>query len=275
MKEDPASTALAGALAGAISALPGASGATMLVIFGLYERLIVALSGVRRLASDIRFVLILGAAVVVGMIACSLCLDYVVDNWWVPAMFFFSMLILCQIPDVKSIEGRTEPAGASWWTMFAVGFAVIAALFLVKGEGSVDPSVPLMALVGAIFALAKILPGVSGSTILVALGLYDAFLDAVANLNMGYLLPMLAGAVVALLLFAKIMRTCLESHRTATFGLIMGMTVGSMVTVFADACLSMDMSTDLVPSVVGIACGLAAGFALRLLAKRIREEREN
>ncbi len=275
MKDDPASTALAGALAGAVSALPGASGATMLVIFGLYERLINALSGVKRLLSDIRFIIVLGIAVVAGMLACSLCLDYVIDRWRMPAMFFFAMLILCQIPDVKSIEGRTEPAGAAWWTTFAIGFVAMVVLFLVKGEGSVDPSVPIMVLIGAIFALAKILPGVSGSTILVALGLYDAFLDAVAEMNFGYLVPILIGAVVAVILFAKVMRSCMENHRAATFGLIMGMTVGSMVTVFAEASLSMNGTDDILPAVVGIACGLVAGYALRILAKRIREKNEN
>ncbi len=275
MKDDHASTAVAGALVGAVSALPGASGATMLVVFGLYERLIAALSGLKRFVADIRFIIVLGISIVIGMLACSLCLDYVINNWRMPAMFFFAMLILCQIPDLKSIEGRTEPAGTAWWTTFAIGLVVMVALYMIKGEGSVDPSIPAMVLVGAIFAIAKMLPGVSGSTILVALGLYDAFLDAVANLDFGYLVPILIGAVVAVLLFAKAMRSCLESHRTGTFGLIMGMTVGSMITVFADACLSMSSDSDILPAIAGIACGLVAGYALRLLAKAVREKNEN
>ena len=275
MKDDHVSTAVAGALVGAVSALPGASGATMLVVFGLYERLIAALSGLKRFIADIRFIVVLGISVAIGMLACSLCLDYVIDNWRMPAMFFFSMLILCQIPDLKSIEGRTEPAGKTWWTTFAIGLVVMVALFVFKGEGSVDPSIPAMVLVGAVFALAKMLPGVSGSTILVAIGLYDAFLDAIADLDFGYLVPMLVGAVVAVLLFAKAMKSCLENHRTGTFGLIMGMTVGSMVTVFADACLSMSGDSDILPAIAGIAFGLVAGYALRHLAKAVREKNEN
>ena len=275
MKDDPASTALAGAVAGAISALPGASGATMLVVFGQYERLMKALSGARRLAKDIRFVVILGIAVVVGMVACSFCLDFVIERWRMPALFFFSMLVLCQIPDVKAIEGRAEPAGAAWWGAFVAGFVAMVAIFVARGEGAVDPSIPALILVGAVFALAKILPGVSGSTILVSLGLYDMFLDAVADLNFGHLAPILVGAVAAVLLLAKAMSSCLENHRTGAFGLIMGLTVGSMVTVFAEACLSMSGTGSILPAAAGIVLGLAFGYALRLLARNIREKDEN
>ena len=275
MKDDPASTALAGAVAGAISALPGASGATMLVVFGQYERLMKALSGVRRLAKDVRFVAILGIAVIVGMVACSFCLDFVIERWRMPALFFFSMLVLCQIPDVNAIEGRSEPAGAAWWGAFVAGFVAMVAIFVARGESAVDPSIPALVLVGAIFALAKILPGVSGSTILVALGLYDIFLDAVADLNFGHLAPILLGAVAAVLLFARVMSSCLENHRTGAFGLIMGLTVGSMVTVFAEACISMSGTDSLLPAAAGIVLGLAFGYALRLLARKIREKNEN
>ncbi len=259
-------------LTGAVSALPGASGATMLVIFGRYERLIGGISSVRRAVSDARFLAVILTGIIAGMLACSVGLDYVIENWKMPAMFFFAMLILCQIPDVKSIEGRTEPANGVWWAMFAVGLVVIAGLFAIRGEGSLEPNALLMALVGAIFAIAKVLPGISGSTVLVAIGLYDPFLDAIASFNLGYLVPILIGAAIAVVLFSKTMTRCMEEHRTGAFGLIMGLTVGSMLTVSAEACMSVGGTGDIAPAVAGIVVGLAAGCGLRALAKRFREK---
>ncbi len=270
MKDGAASTGAVGALVGAVSALPGASGSTMLVVFGLYERLICAISGIRRLASDIRFVAVLAAGILIGMFACSVCLDFIVDRWEMPAMFFFGALILCQIPDVKSMEGRSEPAGKSWWIAFAAGFLAMIALLPIREGGSIEPSAPVMILIGALFAIAKILPGVSGSTVLIALGLYDAFLEAISGLDFGYLLPMIAGAAAAVILLAKTIRICIGRYRTASFGAIMGLTVGSMVTVLASACAMASGAEDILPAAAGIASGLIAGYALRLLARKYR-----
>ncbi len=265
-------TAAVGALVGIVSALPGASGSTMLVIFGLYERVILAVSSIRRLIADIRFMAVVAVGIMVGLFACSVFLDYVILKWEMPAMFFFGILILCQIPDVKAMEGRSEPAGKTWWVAFAIGFAAILALLPIRGTGSTEPSMMGMLLIGAIYAVATVLPGVSGSTVLVALGLYDAFLAAVSGLNLVYLAPMIAGALVAAILLTKAIRICLDRHRTASFGAIMGLTVGSMATVLISACAMVSDANDILLAIAGIAIGFAAGYALRRLAIRYRKE---
>ena len=271
MKDGAALTAAVGALVGAVSALPGASGSTMLVVFGLYERLIRAISSVKCLASDIRFVAVILAGAAAGAFLCFVCLDFVIGRWEMPAMFFFGMLILCQIPDMKSMEGRTGPAGAAWWAAFAVCFAAMIALLFARGGSDAEPSVWLMTLAGAAFAVAAILPGISGSTVLVAIGAYGAFLDAVSGLDFGLLIPMFAGAAAAAILFTKAVRYCLREHRTASFGAIFGLTAGSMIAVMISACMMVSGPGDILPAAAGIAAGLTTGYALRAAAKKYRQ----
>ena len=261
----------AGAVAGAVSALPGASGSTMLVIFGVYERLLRDISGFKRLRSDLRFILVLVLGLTVGLFLCTGLLDFALERWETAAMFFFAALIICQIPDVKAIEGREGPAGASWWATFAAGFAAIVLMATLEPREPLEPSVPLMATIGAIFVAAKILPGISGSTVLMAMGMYPAFLDAISELDFAYLLPMAAGGVLALVFLAKAVWSCLKNHRTGTFGLIMGLTVGSVVVVLFQAVGSLDGIDDVPSAIIGILAGLAAGLVMRRLARSSRE----
>lgn len=261
----------AGAVAGAVSALPGASGSTMLVIFGVYERLLHDISGFKRLKGDLRFILVLVLGLAVGLFLCTVLLDFALERWETAAMFFFAALIICQIPDIKAIEGREEPAGASWWAAFAAGFAAIVLMAVLEPREALEPSIPLMAAIGAIFVAAKILPGISGSTVLMAMGMYPAFLDAVSELNLEYLLPMAAGGVIALVLLAKAVWSCLRDHRTGTFGLIMGLTVGSVVVVLYQAVGSLDGVEGMPSAIIGILAGLAAGLVMRRFAKSSRE----
>ncbi len=261
----------AGAVTGAVSALPGASGSTMLVVFGVYERLLQDISSLSHLRKDLRFLLVLVAGAAIGLFLCSVVLDFAIERWETAAMFLFAMLILCQIPDLKAIEGRKEPAGAKWWAAFAAGFASMALIALLEPGEALEPSVGLMAAIGAIFFAAKILPGISGSTIMVAMGIYPAFLDAVSELNLQYLLPMAAGGLASLVILARAISSCMRNHRTATFGVIMGLTVGSVAVVLTGAVVSMEGTDGVLSAVAGVTLGIAVGLALRKLAKASRE----
>ena len=272
MGSDLAKNAGAGVIAGAVSALPGASGSTMLVIFGLYERYVSALTGPRSIIREYRFLLVVMAGILAGVFLCTLVLDSVMDLWEMPLLLFFAVLILFQLPEIKKMEGRKGLPDARWISMFCAGFFFILAILFMRLGHSAEPSFLTMIIVGMLFAAAKLLPGISGSTLLVALGLYDSFVDAVSDLNLGYLLPMLIGALASVFALSNIMKKSFERYRNGTFGLITGLTVGSLAAVCFDAYSLFDGTGDIPAAAAGIAAGAVAGILLRKAAGYLRAD---
>lgn len=268
---------LVGALVGIVSMLPGASGATIAVIFGIYERLVSDLADIRRkLLRDLRFVIPLGIGIVLGLFVCAFGLDALMERWEVPMMFFFAALILAQIPDVKAL-GDDGTRFTAWNAVaFIGGFAVMAIMlaFSLSG-GSVEKSVDGFAvwfLVGLILAASKMAPGISGSTILLALGLFTPFMNAMTDFEMSALIPGGLGLLVGVLLFAKILDNLIRNRRKSTYMAILGLTAGSVVTVAIEACTKLDGGTMIAQSAAMVIVGLVLGVFLSRISGQYAAE---
>ena len=273
----PLKDILVGALVGIVSMLPGASGATIAVIFGIYERLVSDLADIRnRLLKDLRFVALILIGVVLGMIVCAFGLEFLMDNIEVPTMFFFAALIVAQIPDIMKLGDDGEPI--SKWNIlaFVIGFAIMI-LFLFIGDGNdvelegITGTV-LMVLVGVILAVSKLAPGVSGSTVLLALGMYAPFMHALTDLDIGYLLPVLVGLVIGVLGFSKVVDHCMRNHKKSTYVMILGLTAGSVITVSVQAIMKLSGTDMVAMSIAGIVIGLLLGIGLSRIASSYAKE---
>lgn len=262
---------VAGIITGVVSMLPGASGATVLVIFGLYDRLIADVAHVReKLLKDLRFVLLLLIGIVIGFIAASFGLDFLIENWEVPMFFFFAALIVIQVPDIVKMGSDGTPTTPMNVVAFMVGFGIIL-LFMVLGtseaaeyEGPIGFVV--MFLVGVVFGLSKIAPGISGSTVLLALGLFDKFLDAFNNFDLSMLIPLGLGLLFSVFVLSKAIDFALTNHRKSTYCMILGLTVGSVVDVLYKGIDGFE-GDMLIPVIVCIVAGIALGFALNKVAR--------
>ena len=257
-----------GTLTGIISMLPGASGATILVIFGLYERLIGDLAHIRdRLLKDLRFIIVILIGVFIGMMICAFGLEFLIERWEIPTMFFFAALILAQVPDIRKL-GKTEGEKTTYADLVAFlgGFLImIACLFLGEG-GDVDVSPLMMILIGIIFAISKMAPGISGSTVLLALGLYTPLMEAMTEFDLEFLLPVGIGLLIGVFGMSKIMDACITRHRRVTYSAILGLTVGSIVTVSIQACQGIDGTGGIIGGIIGIIIGLVFGILLSRMA---------
>ena len=280
---------LVGALVGIMSMMPGASGGTIAVIFGIYERLIADLADIRhKLLKDLRFIIPVGLGIVVGLLVCAVGIDALLQNWEVPMMFFFAVLILCQIPDIAEMANGEEDGRPTTWNIVAciVGIAVMVAFLFV---GSNDSGISLVELdavdmvllfvVGVVIALSKVVPGLSGAAILLAIGLYTPLMNLVGGLDMSVIMeravaivPLVVGFVVGAIGLAKIVDYLTKHNRRTTYYCILGMTIGSIITVAVQAFQGLDGTTMIVGSVVGIVIGLAFGYLLRKVSVKYARE---
>ncbi len=277
MTAKPLKDVLVGTLVGIVSMLPGASGATIAVIFGIYERLISDLAEIReRLFKDLRFIIPVGIGIVFGLFVCAFGLKALMDQWEVPMMFFFAALILAQVPDVRSLGDDGQPMTVYNWAALIIGFAVMLVFLWISLSGNgVDRAVDGFAvwlLVGIILAVSKLAPGVSGSTILLALGLFTPFMDAMTAFDMSALIPGGIGLLIGVLVFARVVDYFIRNHRKSTYMVILGLTVGSIVTVSIEAATKLDGTTMILQSIVGIVIGLVLGVGLSRISKKYAAE---
>ena len=264
-------------MVGLVSMLPGASGATIAVIFGIYERLVSDLADIRhRLLKDLRFIILIFIGIVLGMMVCAFGLEFLMDHIEVPTMFFFAALIVAQIPDIMKLGDDGEPLSKWNIAAFVVGFVIMIA-FLFLGDGNdvelegITGTV-LMVLVGITLAVSKLAPGVSGSTVLLALGLYAPFMHALTDMDIGYLLPILIGLVIGVLGFSKIVDHCMRNHKKSTYVMILGLTAGSVITVSVQAIMKLNGTEMIAMSIAGIVIGLLLGIGLSKVASSYAKE---
>jgi putative membrane protein len=262
--------ALVGVITGIFMMLPGASGATVTVVFGIYERLIHALTGIRNIMADFRFLLTLGIGVLIGVLICAKGLDFIIDSYEVPLMFFFATLILVQIPDIKKQSDDGNKVTSMNILAFAAGFLVMVGVLilgLTAGDQMESPGFIVLLLAGMVYVVCAISPGISGSTMLLALGLFTPVIEGIGDLELGTLLPFGIGAVIGVILFAKIIDRCVTEHRKSTYFAILGLTFGSVVTVIIDAALKID-GDDILPACALCAVlGVILGYGMHLFSR--------
>ena len=225
---------LAGFLMGLANLVPGLSGGTMILVLGLYERFIGAVAEVTRLKPSKHTLVFLGLFAVGlggGVIGLAKLAVWAVTEQRMLAFALFVGLTLGVVPDLLKSIGRFTVGIA---IAVVVGAALVIAPAL-SGEAAVEPNALSLALVGALAAGSMILPGVSGSYILLLFGLYSTVIGSIPLLGsepgeaLSVLVPVGAGVVLGIALLANLLRFLLAKHSGPTHGVLLGLVLGSIV----------------------------------------------
>lgn len=266
---------LVGVLIGIMAQMPGASGATVAIVFKVYERLIGDVADIRKkLLKDLKFIIPIGIGGVLGYFVCAIALGSVIDRFYIPLLFLFGMLILVQIPDIKAMSDDGSRATRNNIIAMVCGILVMLGIFVFRmfsGNGEIDVGILAMFAAGLIVMASMLSPGISGSTVLLALGIYPAFLAALKNFDLKLLLPLAIGMLVGLIVFSKIISHCMDHYRKSTYFAVLGLTIGSVAVVLLEAVIKLvdGFSADtLALSIVCAVVGLAGGFVLCRLARK-------
>ena len=236
---------------GAADIVPGISGGTIALITGIYERLINALSQIgiglipllrqhwqqQGLISGIKavwqrvdatFLVCLIAGIATSFVTLANGIKYLLD--YQPLLiwsFFFGLVIatvFILLTEVKRWTGARI-------ILFVVG--IIAAVLISNAPLlSTTPSLPYLFFAGAIAICAMILPGISGSFILLLLGAYDAVLQAVHDWDFSVILTVVAGMATGLLVFTRLLKWLLNRYYQGTLALLTGFIAGSLVKIW-------------------------------------------
>ena len=264
-----------GIVIGVASMLPGVSGAIVAVCFGVYERLVGDVADFRhKLFTDFWFILTVIGGAVVGMVLCAKVLDGFMDSYLAVCLFFFLGLIAGQLPEIKGYatpDNGSKPTAMNVLALL-IGF-VVAFVFVFftdgtdTGIGESATGFLTMVVVGVIFAASKLAPGISGSTVLLAMGLYGPMLNSISDLNMMMLVPLLIGLLIGIFGFARVVYVALIDHRTSTFNCILGLTLGSLVVVAVYGAQATSGALDYIGGIVAAVVGFAVSMIFMKLGK--------
>lgn len=249
-----------GALIGVANVIPGVSGGTMAVSLGIYNRLI---SSISHLFRDFKksiatlIPILLGCAL--GIVGFSYAIKYLLANQPLPTCLAFLGLILGGIPVLfkdmkegikKSKNGRLTAANL---LAFLLLFAFAIALPLLKGSDdtlmtltATPDTMVILFFMGVIAAATMVIPGVSGSMIMMILGYYYGIINSITSFidglkagsisamaaQLGILIPFGIGAVLGIFLISKLIEYLFERHTVSTYAAILGLILSSPFGIF-------------------------------------------
>ncbi|NLM11099.1 MAG: DUF368 domain-containing protein [Clostridiaceae bacterium] len=227
-----------GVIIGIATLVPGVSGGTMAIILGLYDDIIHSISSY---FSDIKrntiFILTVGIGGAIGLFGFSWIMKFLLSQFRFPMTYLFIGVIIGGIPVLYQKVNTGERRNVDW-LYFVIGFIIILVMkFYDVTIVNLANSTGVLQFVflffaGIIIAVALILPGISTSFMLLAIGLYDIFIDAISNVKLNYLVPIGLGTVFGVLTTTRILENSMEKKPRQTYLLILGFVVGSVLQVF-------------------------------------------
>ncbi len=263
---------LIGIVLGVANIIPGVSAGTMAIVTGVYQKLIgIFTLNLKFIKQEWKFILVLGVGAVGGIFAFSAIIDYLLTNHNLPTNAFFVGVVLGTCP---LIAGKTfKGAGVKISTLLPGMITLALMIVLVVAENSGGtPEVAVMTdidigsflhILGAmaVAAMAMIVPGISGSFVALALGVYPTVINAINTLDIMVLIPVGIGVVIGLVGGAKFIDKLLKRAPHATYSAILGLLIGSMVALVYPMLPELTgLNTDVIISIIVLVAGIVISY---------------
>lgn len=279
---------------GAADVIPGVSGGTIAFLTGIYQELLDSIKSVdfkaikllftfrigkfwKKINGNFLFSLILG--ILISFFSLAKLMTYLMEHHPIPLWsFFFGLIIASAVLILRDIKWYLP----KYLIPLVIGTAIGAAICLLSPAETPD-QLWFIFLCGAIAICAMILPGISGSFILLLLGKYTYMLNALTELDIVLILTFVAGAAIGIVSFSHFLSWLLKKYHTMTISLLAGIMIGSLLKVWPWQVIlesgvsrpalpynEMLQSSGHVPTAITFAViGIVLVTAIELAAKRI------
>ena len=261
-----------GFIMGIANIIPGVSGGTLALILGIYEDFIGAISHFfSNFKKNICFLAPIARGLWLAIASLSRVIDYSYKHYLIPTSLFFVGLVIGGIPMLYSkVKGKKEVKQASSYLIFLLTFALVifmACSSLIFGEGlKVSLSnmgfvnYLLLFLVGVLAAATMVIPGVSGSLVLMLLGYYYPVIAVIKEFtslkNMGSNILILGvfgiGILLGIVLISKLIEFLFNKYEAKTYFGVLGFIIASIIAIPISAMLNIKVSFDIIQILIGI-----------------------
>ena len=237
---------LKGMLIGVANIIPGVSGGTLMITLGLYEEIINTISHFfENFKKNLKFIIPIAIGMIVSILLLSKVISLCLDKYPFPTTFFFIGLILGGIPLLwRRASGARRKI--SNWIVFGITFGLILLFTFSKSSDyfiSLDNldiyGYAKIFVIGIISAATMVIPGISGSFVLMLLGYYEPIVNTIKDLtnmellgkNLLILAPFGIGIVVGIILVAKLIEYLLKRYPIKTYYGVLGFVLSSIISI--------------------------------------------
>ena len=260
---------LQGGLIGLGAVLPGISGGVLCVIFGIYKPIMELLSDpFHALKKHLGLLIPVIAGGALGFLGVAKLLGFFLTRYEAPSVCLFVGLIAGMIPSLfreASEKGKSKKDYPALVIACAAVFAILISLNVISV--SIEPNLGWNLFSGFCVAMSIITPGMSFSTLLMPLGLYTPFVEAIGNLELGVLVPAGISALLTMLLLARAINTLMDRYYSVVFHAIIGIVIAATVMIIPFGSFAAGVSA----CVLNLVC-LAAGIVIALLLDRFNSK---
>lgn len=258
---------LKGIVIGISNVIPGVSGGTMAVVMGIYDKIIYSVNNFfKDIKKNILFLGSLGIGAVVGILLFTNLIDYLLKNYNEQTNFFFIGLILGTAPLLfkKATETRVSTGN---WIGLIIGFIIVAGLGLLE---KVNPGAAFLSSIfkpnaigffvaGFIAAATMILPGISGSFMLLLIGLYEPIIEIVKNFDIINMAIVGVGVIGGFLLMTKLIEKIFNKYPQTAYCIIFGLVIGSVFVIYPGFTFGLMGLISIISLIIGFVIAYAIG----------------
>ncbi len=268
---------LKGFILGVANIIPGVSGGTLAITLGIYEDIIKAISHFfTNFKKNVKFLLPIVLGAIVSILLLSKVISYSLENAPIATTLFFIGLIVGGIPLIfKKVEGKKVKK--NYIISFIVPVVVVLLLtFISSGNRYINLTnlnpgmIVILFIVGVVASATMIIPGISGSFVLMLLGFYKPIVKTVSNLtnmsmlghNLLVLVPFVIGVLVGIVLIAKLIEYLLKKHEIATYYAILGFIISSIASLIIGLFAYNGSVVEIVVGIIMFMIGSLVGYKL-------------
>ena len=264
---------LKGFVMGIANIIPGISGGTLALTLGIYEKLIDIISHfTKNIKENIKFIILLGSGIVLSILLFSNIISYCLENYRFPTILFFIGIIIGGLPLLlKKVKGTSN---ISNYIIFSITFMIIMIMtFASVKDNNISLSVINIGTIiglfisGVISATTMILPGISGSFMLMLFGYYTPIVNTISDLsklnNILHNLIILGflgmGILVGIFASAKAIEALLKKYEIKTYYGILGFVVASIISIFITSISNTINAIQIIVGIIFMILGIILG----------------
>lgn len=231
-----------GLLMGTIDVVPGVSSGTIAVLLGIYDKLIAAINGFfsREWKKHLLYLLPLVVGMGIALFSISRVMDYLLQHYHRPTFYFFIGLVIGIIPLLIRQSRAKETFRLHHFIIVLITIILMMILPVEESQQSfiADRSTATylrLFVAGFIASVAMILPGISGSFMLVVMGVYHTVIRAVSELELSVIIVVGIGVMMGIITMSKLIHALIVHFRTTAFAFIIGLVTGSISIIYRQA----------------------------------------
>ena len=214
--------------------LPGLSGGVLAVIFGLYDKILKFLANIKEdFIKNVLFFIPVGIGMAIGIFLFSVVVEKAFGTYAAIFICLFVGFVIGTFPSLYRTAGKQGRKTKDILIML-ISALVLFGLMMLGEKQLMDVAPGILSWLGsgALISLGLIVPGMSPSNFLIYFGLYDKMASGIKDLDLSVIIPLIVGAVICVLLFAKLAAHLFRKYYSGMYHFILGMVIGSSVAIF-------------------------------------------